>query len=193
VRERRAIARHAASGPAGLAGAVMCAGQRLWASVVRRPVDAVAILSAAAASLVIVVNAVWLQSERRPAPFFANAASTPRGADNHAAAVPTKPAEFVPPRPGFAQRAAQTVLGRRNDPIANLIGTSSDAPSARVMAVQRVLSAYGYGQIRPSGIVDEPTSAAIEKFQSQHKMSVTGRVSDRLLGELAAMIGHPVE
>jgi peptidoglycan hydrolase-like protein with peptidoglycan-binding domain len=56
-----------------------------------------------------------------------------------------------------------------------------------------VLSAYGYGQIRPSGIVDEPTSAAIEKFQSEHKMSVTGQISDQLLSGLAAMIGHPVE
>jgi peptidoglycan hydrolase-like protein with peptidoglycan-binding domain len=62
-----------------------------------------------------------------------------------------------------------------------------------VTAVQRVLSAYGYGQIRPSGIIDEPTSAAIERFQSEHKMSVTGQISDQLLSGLADMIGHPVE
>lgn len=189
------MSRRAASGTVGPIGAAAAAGQRLWATALRRPLDTVAVLGAAAASLVIVVNAVWLQSEPRPAPFFANPASMPKIADNHAGIPATKPAEPVSARPGMAQRAVQAVSGRRNDPIAELIGTtSSDAPStARVMAVQRVLSAYGYGQIRPSGIVDGPTSAAIEKFQSEHRMSVTGQVSDRLLGELATMVGHPVE
>ena len=59
--------------------------------------------------------------------------------------------------------------------------------------MQRALSDYGYGQIKPSGILDEPTSAAIEKFEREHKLPVTGRVSDRLVGELAAMVGQPLE
>jgi len=37
------------------------------------------------------------------------------------------------------------------------------------------------------------TQAAIKRFESEHKMPVTGQVSDRLLRELAAAIGHPVE
>ncbi len=82
----------------------------------------------------------------------------------------------------------QPVAARRNDPIAELIG-----PSPRIMAVQRVLTEYGYGQIRPSGMLDNPTSAAIEKFEREHKLPVTGRVSDRLVSELAAMAGHPIE
>ena len=47
--------------------------------------------------------------------------------------------------------------------------TSSVHPSRRhraSLAVQRVLSEFGYGQMRPSGTLDEPTSAAIEKFES---------------------------
>ena len=60
------------------------------------------------------------------------------------------------------------------------------------MAVQRVLSDYGYGQIKPSGVLDEPTSAAIENSRAIESC-ITGQVSDRLLSELAAMIGHPVE
>ena len=59
--------------------------------------------------------------------------------------------------------------------------------------MQRVLSEFGYGQIRPSGTLDEATSAAIEKFESDHKLPVTGRLSDRLLSELGAMTGHPIE
>jgi peptidoglycan hydrolase-like protein with peptidoglycan-binding domain len=61
------------------------------------------------------------------------------------------------------------------------------------LAVQRVLANYGYGQIKPSGILDDATSQAIEKFEREHKLPVSGRVSDRLVNELAAMTGHPVQ
>jgi len=60
-------------------------------------------------------------------------------------------------------------------------------------AVQRVLSEFGYGQIRTSGILDEATIAAIGKFESDHKLPVTGRLSNRLLSELGALTGHPIE
>ena len=59
--------------------------------------------------------------------------------------------------------------------------------------MQRALSDYGYGQIKPSGILDDATSGAIEKFEREHKLPVTGRVSDRLVSELTAMVGHPLE
>ena len=77
---------------------------------------------------------------------------------------------------------------RRNDPIAELLGSS-----ARVAAVQRVLSEFGYGQIKPSGILDGATSAAIEKFERERKLPVTGLLSDRLVSELAAMSGRPLD
>ena len=85
-------------------------------------------------------------------------------------------------------RAPQAVALRRSDPITELIG-----PSPRILAVQHALSDYGYGQIKPSGMLDQATGAAIEKFEREHKMPVTGRVSDRLLSDLAAMIGHPLQ
>jgi peptidoglycan hydrolase-like protein with peptidoglycan-binding domain len=59
--------------------------------------------------------------------------------------------------------------------------------------VQRALSDYGYGQIKPSGTLDGPTSAAIEKFEREHRLPVTGRISERLLGQLAVLVGHPIE
>jgi hypothetical protein len=42
-------------------------------------------------------------------------------------------------------------------------------------------------------MLDDATSQAIEKFEREHKLPVSGRVSDRLVSELAAMIGHPIE
>ena len=155
-------------------------GLRIWAKAARRPVDSFAILGTVAASLVIIVNAVFLQSGSHPAPFFANPLPPPAAAESR-----PKAAELTPP----AQSAAATrTPQRRNDPIAELIG-----PSSRIMAVQRALSDYGYGQIKPTGILDEATSAAIEKFEREHKLRVTGRLSDRLVSDLAAMIGHPLE
>ena len=68
------------------------------------------------------------------------------------------------------------------------------SPAARRIAgVQRALSEYGYGNLKITGTMSGETQAAIQKFEREHKMQVTGQVSDRLLRELAAAIGHPVE
>ena len=152
----------------------------LCAKATRRPVDTFAVLAAAAASLIIIVNAVFLQSGSHPAPFFAPPKSMPIAAN-----IPTKSVEPALP---MAAPVAQPVAMRRIDPIADLIG-----PSPRIAAVQRALSEYGYGQIKPSGMLDEPTSDAIEKFEREKKLPITGRVSDRLVSELVTMVGHPLE
>ena len=65
--------------------------------------------------------------------------------------------------------------------------------SRRVAAVQRALTEYGYGQLKPTGTVGPDTQAAISKFERERKMPVTGQISDRLVRELAAMIGHPID
>jgi peptidoglycan hydrolase-like protein with peptidoglycan-binding domain len=76
----------------------------------------------------------------------------------------------------------------RNDPIAELI-----APSKRVLAIQRALSDFGYGQIKPTGQYDPDTRTAIEKFERDHRLPVTGQISDRVVRELAAMTGRLLE
>jgi peptidoglycan hydrolase-like protein with peptidoglycan-binding domain len=67
------------------------------------------------------------------------------------------------------------------------------APSKRVIALQRALADFGYGQIKPSGIVDAETQAAIEKFERERKLPVTGQPSDRVMREMTAMTGRPLE
>jgi len=142
-------------------------------------VDSFAILAAAAASIVIIVNAVFLQSSSHPSPFFANP-KAPQVAGHDAPAQRAGPATTaVTPQP---------VALRRDDPIADLIG-----PSPRIAAVQRTLSDYGYGQIGPSGILDDATSTAIEKFERERKLPVSGEVSDRLVRALSIMAGHPLQ
>jgi hypothetical protein len=65
--------------------------------------------------------------------------------------------------------------------------------SHRVAAVQRALTEYGYGQLKPTGVVGPDTQVAIQKFEKARKLPVTGQVSDRLVHELAATIGHSIE
>jgi peptidoglycan hydrolase-like protein with peptidoglycan-binding domain len=74
------------------------------------------------------------------------------------------------------------------DPIAKLI-----APSKRIVSIQRALADFGYGQIKATGLYDPETRSAIEKFERDHRLPVTGQISDRFVRELAAMSGRPLE
>jgi peptidoglycan hydrolase-like protein with peptidoglycan-binding domain len=76
----------------------------------------------------------------------------------------------------------------RPDPIAELI-----APPQRVIAVQRTLNDYGYGPVKITGNFGAETVSAIQKFERDRKLPVTGQISPRLLRELAALTGRPLE
>ncbi len=67
------------------------------------------------------------------------------------------------------------------------------ARSPRLLAVQRALSDFGYGPLKRSGQMDTATKAAIEKFEREQRMPVTGQISDRLVRQLAAATGRPLE
>jgi hypothetical protein len=78
-------------------------------------------------------------------------------------------------------------------PAAPRAETIASSGARRVAAVQRALTEYGYGQLKPTGTVGSDTQAAIQKFERERKMPVTGQMSDRLVHELAAVIGHPID
>ncbi|KRR10115.1 peptidoglycan-binding protein [Bradyrhizobium jicamae] len=110
---------------------------------------------------------------------------------------------------------SRTADPRNADPMANLVVKSTGTPAAtpsnvarppapipattqsagarRVAAVQRALTQYGYGQLKPTGAVGSDTQTAIAKFERDRKLPVTGQMSDRLVKELTAMIGHPID
>lgn len=119
-----------------------------------------------------------------------------------------KPAEKAPEKP--VEASASTP--RSGDPLTNLVKAATSTPPSvaiarppapvpvqqspaarRIAGVQRALSEYGYGNLKVTGTMSGETQAAIQKFEREHKMQVTGLVSDRLLRELGAAIGHPVE
>ena len=71
--------------------------------------------------------------------------------------------------------------------------TTQSTGSRRVAAIQRALTEYGYGQLKPTGTICADTQGAISKFERDRKIPVTGQMSERLVKELTAMIGHPID
>jgi hypothetical protein len=76
----------------------------------------------------------------------------------------------------------------RADPLGDLITNTR-----RVASVQRALTEYGYGQLKPTGTVGSDTQAAIQRFERERKLPVTGQVSDRMVRELAAVTGRAID
>jgi hypothetical protein len=154
-----------------------------------------------------------------PAPQPAAASPLPRPRPVELAAKPvesepveSKPVEVKAAEPKGADKNADA---KNADAMTNLVVKSTSAPAAapanvmrppapipapaqtagarRVAAVQRALTQYGYGQLKPTGAVGADTQAAILKFEHARKLPVTGQMSDRLVRELTAMTGHPID
>jgi hypothetical protein len=140
------------------------------------------------------VEADTVLSETRPAdPKAADPkAADPKAADPKAADPMTslvKTTSTVQAATANIPRPPMTVpVSSRVDSVPVSIGGSH-----RVAAVQRALTEYGYGQLKPTGVVGSDTQVAIQKFEKARKLPVTGQVSDRLVHELAATIGHSIE
>jgi peptidoglycan hydrolase-like protein with peptidoglycan-binding domain len=111
----------------------------------------------------------------------------PKAADTLANLVKSTSAPAVTPS-NTARPPASIPASSHNE-----MAASPAASPRRVAAVQRALTEYGYGQLKPTGTVGSDTQAAIQKFERERKLPVTGQVSDRLVRELATVIGRPVE
>jgi Putative peptidoglycan binding domain len=94
-------------------------------------------------------------------------------------------------KPASAASVAPSNVMRPPAPIP--VSSHSDAGSRRIAAVQRALTQYGYGQLKPTGTIGSDTQAALSKFERDRKLPVTGQMSDRVVKELTAMIGHPID
>jgi Putative peptidoglycan binding domain len=103
----------------------------------------------------------------------------------------TKTIAPPPPAAAPAVAASSTAIVRPPAPVP--VATPQTAAGRKIAAVQRALTEYGYGQLKPTGLIGSDTQAAITKFERDRKLPVTGQMSDRLVRELAAMTGRPID
>jgi hypothetical protein len=182
------------------------------------PKDLIAGALAFAAVSAIVANATFMQAGHHPSPMFGAPAGAPLAAANplprprpvEATLRPAdvklaevRPAEVKPAAPvsviakttaapvpsaTIARGPAPIPVSSRSDPVGDLI-----IASRRVAAVQRALTDYGYGQLKPTGTAGSDTLAAIQKFERDRKLPITGQMSDRLVRELSTVTGRAID
>ncbi|TKW80062.1 MAG: peptidoglycan-binding protein [Bradyrhizobium icense] len=99
----------------------------------------------------------------------------------------------APPPPAAAPAAAASSTAVVRPPAPVPVATPHTAAGRKIAAVQRTLTEYGYGQLKPTGLIGADTQAAITKFERDRKLPVTGQMSDRLVKELSAMTGRPID
>jgi peptidoglycan hydrolase-like protein with peptidoglycan-binding domain len=232
-------------------------------AAISRPFDTIGMLAAATLGVIVLVNALWLQTERHPAPLHRAepirasaivepaAMTMPRPRPAVSAPLPAETPSAVPSRnrkdlltdiqrelarKGFYEGPADGIYGPKMDAairdfeqaaklkpsqepseallqaitgsnvrvasdrirIASATGSIPRPPapiavSPRITAIQRALAEYGYGQLRPTGVLDEATRNAIERFERERRLPVSGQVSERLVRELASVTGRPLE
>ncbi len=186
------------------------------------PKDMIAGVLAFAAVSAIIANALFLQAGRHPSPMFGSVVAIPPAGSTPASLLPRpRPVEAVTRAADASPSEPKPVEPKAADAMANLV-KSTGAPAAppsnmtrppaaipasphsettanpaaasrRVATVQRALTEYGYGQLKPTGTIGPDTQAAIQKFERERKIPVTGQVSDRLVHELTTVIGRPIE
>ena len=168
----------------------------------RNPRDTIGLAIAILAAGTIVINALHMQPGPHPAPIFSIKSRPVASSDPVPVLMPRPRPDTAPAKPVTAAPAVPaahptvtaepvpvpTPRAAARDPIAELI-----APSPRVTAVQRALNDYGYGPVKATGIYGPETVAAIQKFERDRKLPVTGQISARLLRELAAATGRTLE
>ncbi len=122
----------------------------------------------------------------RPRPVEAEA----KPAELRAVSEPAPAAKSVLPHgaSNVMRPPASIPASTRNDPVGDLI-----VSTRRVAAVQRALTDFGYGQLKPTGVAGTDTQAAIQKFERERKLPVTGQISDRVVRELGIVTGRAID
>jgi Putative peptidoglycan binding domain len=153
------------------------------------PKDMVAGMIAVAAVSAIVANALFMQAGRHPSPMFGPHVVVPLAAPMPVNVLPRpRPAEAGTSPVVNARPAVTAPTPVKSDPVGDLINSSR-----RAAAVQRTLTEYGYGQLKPTGTIGSDSQAAIQKFERDRKLPVTGQMSDRLVRELEVMTGRSID
>ena len=181
------------------------------AFLTRRPARTLAVVVVAALATGIALNAVMFQTGHHPAPLFGGPRAIVAAPKTVAAAPPPMPAPrpavlaqsapvnaapapaAAPVAPRAAPREAEVApVAAKKDAIAALLNgetpQEASGPTARVAAVQKALIKSGF-VLRADGVMGATTRQALERFERDRRLPVTGELSPRTLRELAQESG----
>lgn len=187
---------------------------RVGAVLLHKPGRTLALVVFAGMLCGVVINALFFQTARHPAPIFhgpviarpalhaappANltaGASVPVPPQRIAEKPVAQPPQMAPAAPVAAQRSVEAAP---KDQIGALLaGVGAGAPaavvnadSARVMAAQKALVKLGY-VVKADGVMGAGTRKAIEMFEASRKLPVTGELTLRVMRELSTLSGVAV-
>lgn len=186
------------------------------------PKDTLASAVAVAATLAIVINALYMQAGRHPYPMFGTPADQAATVAPAAPPMPRARPDDMDAKQAEVKAADQKPLDQKvieqkpvaAAPVAKAAPAASAAnvmrpPAAiparsdpigdlvtsnrRVAQIQRALTEYGYGQLKATGVVGTDTQAAIKKFENDRRKPQTGQVSDWLIHEIVKLTGRPID
>jgi hypothetical protein len=104
----------------------------------------------------------------------------------------TSPVPPSRPRQELAELIQKTSLGS-DSKMASSTVSSPLVPSAQMVSVQRALNKLGYGPIKTDGVSGSATRQAIEQFEKDRKIDITGEVGEKTRRLLSAQSGIPIE
>jgi hypothetical protein len=193
------------------------------AFIVRRPGRLAGGLLFATVAAFISVNALTMQPAPHPAPLFGKSergvevqqrAQSSRPVENAPQRTSTQPASTqpavplsiedmlapVPPsRPATRSNGVDETASIPSDPIGELLRSGSPQvatapePDLRVMAAQRALSKLGYGPLTDDGLFGPMTRTAIERFEREQGLEVTGLLVPQTARALSVRSGIAIE
>jgi hypothetical protein len=197
-------------------------GGRALAGCRRNPGGVLAALAVLGCSGAVAWNVLMHQPTRHPAPLFrpavaARPAAPPRRPDTAAlqapapataAPLPVRRPEgtaFLAPPPAGpsiqlpmieAPAPTRVAVQSGSDPIGALIRASDPArgeDSPKVASAQKALTKLGYGPLRPDGVMGATTRQAVERFERDNNLPVTGALGSRTTRQLASLSGTQIE
>lgn len=149
------------------------------------------------------------QANRHPAPLFGQkAASRIEAARRAEPAPPPAPVPLPVPRPDLASALPPSAPATAEppftkavagDPIGAMIRAadpslaSESRPDAKLSTAQKALTKLGYGPLRPDGLMGVTTRQALERFERDHKLPITGSLGQRTTRLLASSAGTKID
>ena len=200
------------SGPSPLAAAGRQCARALKGVLLlllRHPAVIAAVLLVGAGFVAVATNALLGQSARHPAPLFglkpfekrlgSIATPLPPARPLPPAPPPVAPAAAPAPTPVPAAPIPPAKPAQVRDPIGDLIrageagASTASAETARVAAAQKALTKLGYGPLKADGMAGAGTRQALERFEKDRRLPVTGELKPRTVKELSAQAGMPID